>query len=104
MKCYLQNHCGTVFRADKIKWLKELLPKPTDISRRIILCQQNKIQFQPYELRLVETDFEKLKTHLGDTNHGAVVYHLFTNDNMIICNIFEYGTNTGNSTQAEGGK
>ena len=60
MKCYLQNYCGTVFRADKIKWLKELLPKPTDISRRIILCQQNKIQFQPYELRLVETDFEKL--------------------------------------------
>lgn len=107
MKCYLQNHCGTVFRADKIKWLKERLPKPTDISRRLLLCQQNNIKFVPYHLGLSKEDYSSLKLYLGDRgSYGAREYFLFTNDNIVICKIFEYehGPGADNSAEIAGSK
>lgn len=94
MKLFLQNHCGTIYRADKLKWLKPLLPTATDISRRLILCQKANLSFQPYKIVLDKKDFAQLLVDLKDGDFMASPYLLFTNDNTIICKIYEHGTDT----------
>jgi len=94
MKCYLQNSHGEIRRVDKIKAIQSVLPKDSDYSRRVLLCSQNGIPFQPYILEMNNEEFKGFMVLAGDakpTNSGIRVYQIFDNAGIIILNIVNYG-------------
>lgn len=87
LKLFVKNHKGTIYRIDKMGWLKKKLPTATDISRRIILCQQNSIPFKPFELFLEKGDWEKLKSSVGDKQVFSDHYMVVSDESIYICKI-----------------
>lgn len=93
MKCYLQNTQGTIRRVDKLKELQEHLPKDSDYSRRVVLCQQNNLSWQPYVLEMNRAAFAHFQCQIGDMKPKAVVqeYRVFDQSEVCILRIVNNG-------------
>lgn len=92
MKCYLINTHGSLRRVDKIKSIQDVLPKDTDYSRRVLLCSQNNLPFQPYNLEMNNSDFAELRKLVGDYSANRLEnYQVFDNTGIIILNIINNG-------------
>jgi len=93
MKCYLQNTQGTIRRVDKIKEIQESLPKDSDYSRRVVLCQQNNLPWQPYVLEMNKSDFRHFQCQIGDAKPKTVVqeYRVFDQSEVCLLRIINNG-------------
>ena len=93
MKCYLQNTQGTIRRVDKLKELQDSLPKDSDYSRRVLLCQQNNLPREPYILQLSRADFAHFHCQIGDAKPKAEVqeYRVFDQSEVCLLRIINNG-------------
>lgn len=93
MKCYLQNTQGTIRRVDKLKELQKHLPKDSDYSRRIVLCQQNKLSWQPFILQMSQAAFAHFQCQIGDAKPKANVqeYRVFDQSEVCVLRIVNNG-------------
>lgn len=93
MKCYLQNTQGTIRRVDKLKELQDSLPKDSDYSRRVLLCQQNNLPWEPYILQMSRADFAHFQSQIGDAKPKAVVkeYRVFDQSEVCLLRIINNG-------------
>lgn len=93
MKCYLQNTQGTIRRVDKLKELQDSLPKDSDYSRRVLLCQQNNLPWEPYILQMSRADFAHFQCQIGDAKPKAVVqeYKVFDQSEVCLLRIINNG-------------
>lgn len=93
MKCYLQNTQGTIRRVDKLKELQDSLPKDSDYSRRVLLCQQNNLPWEPYILQMSRADFAHFQYQIGDAKPKAVVqeYRVFDQSEVCLLRIINNG-------------
>ena len=94
MRLYLQNTHGTIRRVDKLKSVLPLLPKDTDFSRRVLLCSQNKIPFEPYVLLMKEGEFKSFMNLVGDAKPASPVveYRVFDDSEICLLRIVKDGT------------
>lgn len=93
MKCYLQNTQGTIRRVDKLKELQDSLPKDSDYSRRVLLCQQNNLPWEPYTLQMSRADFAHFQCQIGDAKPKAEVqeYRVFDQSEVCLLRIINNG-------------
>lgn len=93
MKCYLQNTQGTIRRVDKLKELQDSLPKDSDYSRRVLLCQQNNLPWEPYILQMSRVDFAHFQCQIGDAKPKAEVqeYRVFDQSEVCLLRIINNG-------------
>lgn len=93
MKLYLQNSHGEIRRIDKLKTVQSVLPKDTDYSRRLLLCSQNKIPFEPYVLSMKGDSFENFKFLVGDAKPVVPVmeYRIFDETELCLLRIVKDG-------------
>jgi len=93
MKLYLQNSHGEIRRVDKLKRIQDILPKDTDYSRRLLLCSQNKIPFEPYVLSMKGEQFSEFMQMVGDAKPTVPVleYRIFDETELCLLRIIKDG-------------
>lgn len=87
MKLYIKNSKGTIYRVDKSS-VKDKLPTPTDIARRVVLCNISKIPFSPFSLLLNKETFAKLRKEFNDAE-GVQEYRVYDSSDTRVLEIIE---------------